>query len=291
MNKNLRKFMSFFGWVENQDKIDWQKWRDEQKRKLEMGEEIEPPWIFAPNSDPTVIWISWRHGNYWLNEIWQPFWKKLNNKEKKEYFERWHPPDDGWYENVVVYWDEGISDISERYKEQERKFVDGEAIEPPWVVFPLSSPNYGWDQGFGETWKLRIWLPFWKRLSRTQQGEYLENWQPPTDDWRKTLTIFWIDKLRKTERWHNKQLESERWHGEVEIPWGAFPNNSAIYEWEEGEREKWLQRVWLPYWDKLSDEKQDKYLEHKTSADSEWIDILKNHQIRNLEKIKNLKQS
>lgn len=264
-------------------------WKAEQHRKLEAGEEIEPPWIVFPNSDPTVLWISWRYGNSWLNDIWQPFWGRLNDKQKKEYFEKWQPPDDGWYENITVYWSEGISVKSDWFNEQKSKLKKGEEIEPPWVVFPLSSPKYGWDQGYGESWKLQIWLPFWKKLNENKQKEYLKKWQPPSDEWYKTLTVQWIDKLRKSERWHNKQLEAVQWHGEVEIPWQAFPNNSSIYQWKEAEKEKWLKSIWMPFWNQMSGESQNEYLEHKNPPDNEWVETLEKYKIKNLDKIKEIK--
>ena len=290
MNKNLRNFLAFFGWTESHADTKWQEWHNEQKRKLETGEDIDPPWIAFPNSDPAVLWVSWRYGNSWLNNIWQPFWDRLSDAEKKEYFEKWQPPDDGWYENITVYWDEGISVKSEWLKEQERKFAAGEEIKPPWIAFPLSSPNFGWDQGYGESWKLEIWLPFWKRLNDAKQKEYLEKWQPPTEDWYQTLTIAWVKKLRKSERWHKKQSEEERWHGEIILPWRAFPNNPSVYEWEESEKENWLKEIWIPFWSKMSGEAQDKYLEYQSPPDDEWLRTLRKYEIRNLEKFTEMKE-
>jgi hypothetical protein len=104
MNKNLRKFMSFFGLVENQDKIDWLEWQNEQKRKLETGEEIEPPWVFAPNTEP---WSGeWRQGSgeHWLLEIWLPFWHRLNERERENYLKKWQPPAEEWNEYLTVHW-------------------------------------------------------------------------------------------------------------------------------------------------------------------------------------------
>ena len=148
----------------------------------------------------------------------------------------------------------------------------------------MSSPDYGWDQGYGEGWKLKIWLPFWKGLSEAKQTEYLEKWQPPTEEWYKTLTIAWVNKLKKSERWHKKQLEEESWHGEIAIPWQAFPNNPSVYEWEESEKEKWLKKIWIPFWSKMSGEAQDKYLEYKSPPDDEWLRALTKYKIRNLKK-------
>ncbi len=104
MNKYLRNFLVFLGWVESQDKIDWEIWNDEQKRKLEAGEEFEPPWVFAPNSEP---WSGgWRQGNgeYWLHEIWLPFWQKLNKEERNMYLKKWQAPTQEWNEYLTVHW-------------------------------------------------------------------------------------------------------------------------------------------------------------------------------------------
>jgi hypothetical protein len=102
MNKNLRKFMSFFGLVENQDKIDWLEWQNEQKRKLEAGEEIEPPWIVFPNSEP----FGWNQGHqeYWRTNVWEPFWDKLSEKERGEYLNNYKPPNENW-KNFTKFWD------------------------------------------------------------------------------------------------------------------------------------------------------------------------------------------
>jgi hypothetical protein len=290
MNKNLRKFMSFFGLVESQDKIEWEKRDIEQRQKLQEGEEFEPPWIIAPNAEPWSV--EWRQGGeYWMDEFWQPFWKKLPNDEKRKYLEKWLPPEN-WYSRLVcgdrIY--ESMGEF-EWFKTQQRKLESGEEIEPPWVAFPCSYASFGWDSNETEQWKLEVWIPFWKKLSQSEKDGYLENWQPPNEEWLKLITVDWSGKLKKPDYWHENQKKDSEWNDYVTVPWRVFPNNSAIYEWEEGEREKWLQFVWLPYWNKLSDEKQDKYLEHIPSVDSEWIEILKNHKVRNLEKIKTMKHS
>ena len=65
MNESLRKIMSFFGLVASQDDIEGQKWNNEQERKLESGEEIEPPWArFNPEMSPWEL----RHES-WLVDI------------------------------------------------------------------------------------------------------------------------------------------------------------------------------------------------------------------------------
>jgi hypothetical protein len=81
-----------------------------------------------------------------------------------------------------------------------RKFGAGEEIEPPWVAFPNNSPVFGWNQGFQESWKTNIWLPFWRSLSAEKQKEYLEKWRPPNDDWRETLTIYRVGNFSQKRK-------------------------------------------------------------------------------------------
>jgi hypothetical protein len=90
--------------------------------------------------------------------------------------------------------------MEEWYKSQMLKFGAGEEIEPPWVAFPNNSPVFGWNQGFQESWKINIWLPFWQGLSAEKQAEYLEKWRPPSDDWRETLTIYWVGNFSRERK-------------------------------------------------------------------------------------------
>lgn len=74
MNKPLRNFLAFFGLVESQAEIEWREWYAAQKGRVEAGEEIEPPWVFSHSADP---WSGhWRQGDgeFWIIEIWRPFW-------------------------------------------------------------------------------------------------------------------------------------------------------------------------------------------------------------------------
>ena len=76
----------------------------EQKRKLEAGEELEPPWVTFADRDPVTLWIGWRYGNHWLDTIWKPFWHSMDEGQRKAYLQKWKPPSGDSYENVVVYW-------------------------------------------------------------------------------------------------------------------------------------------------------------------------------------------
>ncbi len=276
--------MAFFGLVESQDNVEWQKWDDEQKRKLEAGEEIEPPWTVFPNSEPQ----GWNQGyqEEWMSKVWKPFWKGKSLSEKRKYLNQWNPPDDNWYEYLTLYWTVGMRKIQQWQIEQKCSLEAGEEIEPPWVALPLSFPNYGWDQGYYERWKLDIWLPFWKKLNKLEQKDYLEKWETD-EEWQRTLTIDWENKLKKSERWHIQQTESKFREDEVSLPWQAFPENPLVYEWNEEKKVEWLKDIWLPFWNKLSQEKQDKYLEFKQPADDKWIETLAKYEVKNFDKLKN----
>ncbi len=104
MNVSARKILAFFGLAETQEDIEWRKWDEEQKRKLKSGEEIEPPWIFAPDTEP---WSGeWRQGGgeYWLLETWFPFWQTLEAEQRDDYLKRWQPPTEEWREYLTVHW-------------------------------------------------------------------------------------------------------------------------------------------------------------------------------------------
>lgn len=289
MNKHLRNFFAFFGWAESQSEIEWQKWNDEQFRKLEAGEQIKPPWVFSPNTEP---WSgAWRQGTgeYWMHEFWNPFWRKLSSDEKRKYLEKWQVPED-WYEQLVI----GERDYQPSgqlnwFKDQKTKLKAGEEIEPPWIAFPYSYASFGWNSGTTEHWKLEVWLPFWKKLSQADKEKYLEKWQPPNEEWLKLITVDWNGKLKKADYWYENQKKDCKWNNYVQVPWTAFPNNPTVYEWEEGEREKWLINIWLPFWNEMSEKSQNEYLEYKNPPDTEWLEILEKYKVKNLNKLKEIK--
>lgn len=52
---------------------------------------------------------------------------------------------------------------------------------PPWLKYPNTETFWGgWRQGNSEFWLLKIWLPFWERLSSSERLAYLEKYPPPT---------------------------------------------------------------------------------------------------------------
>lgn len=65
-------------------------------------------------------------------------------------------------------------------------------LPPPWKQYPNSEPTWGgWRQGISEEWLHSVWLPFWRGLSQEQTEEYLQDYPPPTEEWRLYLTQFW----------------------------------------------------------------------------------------------------
>ena len=100
-------------------------------------------------------------------------------------------------ENLRLIDEEGVAEWNQWYAEQLRKLEAGEEIEPPWIAFPASLAWVGWNQGRPEAWKLNVWLPFWQKLSKEEKDAYLQRWQPPSEDWRESLTIYWVGHLSK----------------------------------------------------------------------------------------------
>lgn len=74
-------------------------YRQEQLRKLEVGEDIDPPWV-TYNSEMSPWEL--RH-EYWLVEVWLPFWRKMSEQEREVYKEKWKMPDE-WYLVVSRFW-------------------------------------------------------------------------------------------------------------------------------------------------------------------------------------------
>lgn len=100
----LEKIKRPFGIVESSERqkdVHWQTWFDEQLRKLDADEEIEPPWIAFPNSLP----LGWNQGyqQEWKNNVWLLFWRRMNEEKQENYFNRWQPSEE-WRETLTIYW-------------------------------------------------------------------------------------------------------------------------------------------------------------------------------------------
>jgi hypothetical protein len=75
------------------------KWWAAQRKALQDGEEIEPPWItFADNFDVIDLgpmWSGWRQGRGegWIKTIWYPFWCALEADLRRDYLDKWDAPE------------------------------------------------------------------------------------------------------------------------------------------------------------------------------------------------------
>lgn len=68
-----------------------------ETRKLNQIGDVFPPWQAFPKYDS--LSGGWRQGNgeYWLLNIWLPYWKQLSEQEKQNYLNKWDAPED-WKE-------------------------------------------------------------------------------------------------------------------------------------------------------------------------------------------------
>jgi len=66
--------------------------------------DISPPWVEYPDNEPA--WGGWRQGvsEAWLLDVWLPFWKKLDAKDRDAYLQQWPPPDDEWHLYITEFW-------------------------------------------------------------------------------------------------------------------------------------------------------------------------------------------
>jgi len=102
------RVFSWFRWLrdalerisEPREYKEYYKWWAAQVHALESGEEIEPPWVVNPHSEP---WSpSWQQGSIeaWKDSIWRPFWKRLSEEERVAYVNKWKAPAD-WREYLL----------------------------------------------------------------------------------------------------------------------------------------------------------------------------------------------
>jgi hypothetical protein len=234
----------------------------EQLRKLEAGEEIEPPWGSGDGIFYLPTWSgSWRSGpGEWQRNIWQSFWEKLNDEQKREYLEKYKAPPEDWYQNLALARTVGERDTREWLNEQKDKVKAGEEIAPPWVTFPISLAEVGWDDLWLEEWKLEVWIPFWEQLSETERKAYLEKWPAPSKEWEENITEHWVGKIRKSETWFERQKAlSEIKRGyymySIPVPWLAFPKiHAEETQWDKDIIERWRKEFWAPYRKSVTEE-------------------------------------
>lgn len=87
-------------WPWQQKSSEWERWLTTQLDTLNRGEEIIPPWMAFPDSEPW--WGGWRRGNAegWLIPVWLPFWRTFDNKAKANYVKKWDASTD-WREYLL----------------------------------------------------------------------------------------------------------------------------------------------------------------------------------------------
>ena len=76
---------------------------DRVRRHL-PDKEPKPPWIAYPGTAP--FRGGWRQGfsEWWIRDVWFPFWKHLTPDEKDAYLTRYPAPDDDWLLYLTHYW-------------------------------------------------------------------------------------------------------------------------------------------------------------------------------------------
>jgi hypothetical protein len=69
--------------------------------KLNQVGEVFPPWQAFPGYDSFSG--GWRQGNgeYWMLNVWLPYWKQLSEAEKNNYINKWNAPAD-WKEKWQI---------------------------------------------------------------------------------------------------------------------------------------------------------------------------------------------
>jgi hypothetical protein len=100
--QRLRKAFERTGLVEDKKARTIERWYAEQERKLVAGEEIEPPWIAFPASNPIHGWNQ-GYEEAWKLDVWSPFWRRLSVEEKNAYLDKWRPPNEDWRETLMIY--------------------------------------------------------------------------------------------------------------------------------------------------------------------------------------------
>ncbi len=288
-------------------------YQQEELRKLKAGQDIDPPWKGSPSWNNPARFV---HDPF-RDQIWNTFWDGLNDEGKREYIKRHEPSPEDWYQLYVKARtlenepDEEFTNEDEKSQEsilahynlsgrkedrwlfkQKKRLEADEELEPPWIKFPISLPNVGWDDYFLEKWKLEVWIPFWEKLSEEERKAYLKKWQPPNSEWRDNITRKWVGKIKKTEDWFERQKlflknQKDSYSEPILFPLFVFQEIPAEQTfWDEDFIDRWMQEIWLPYWNNLSDEEQDGHLKYIQLPNDKQFQVLANYKIKNLDKFK-----
>jgi hypothetical protein len=92
-----------------------------------------------------------------------------------------------------------------------------------------------------------------------------------------------------SEHWDQWYLEQQRKlesSEEIEPPWVAFPHSDALSGWSQGQTGEWKLNVWMPFWTKMNEAEQARYLERWQPPNQDWHDSLTIYWIGNTSKLK-----
>jgi hypothetical protein len=124
-NKLLRKLAKskFIEWKpdyftedEKENENRYLVWKSEQSEKLKTGEDIEPPWFIYDHTMSEGIYnltlSPWemRH-DYWLIEVWLPFWRELHEEKRQVYKTKFNMLDE-WLEVATIWANNKTNEIS-----------------------------------------------------------------------------------------------------------------------------------------------------------------------------------
>ena len=68
------------------------------------SESPPPPWIKYPGKAP--YWGGWRQGEseFWLLNVWLPFWRDVTENERQAFLKKEPPPNDEWRDYITQRW-------------------------------------------------------------------------------------------------------------------------------------------------------------------------------------------
>ncbi len=271
----------------------------EEYRQAAAGEERKPLWGNSGGELYLPSWSGvWKHGGD-DQRIWYLFWDNINDQQKREYLVKHQAPPEDWYQKLIIERTLGTKEKWKWLNEQKERVKNGAQLEPPWITFPISLSDVGWDDYFLESWKLNVWIPFWDKLNEEERTLYLAKFPPPDKEWKDNITIRWTGKIRKTAEWFARQrffLENQTDHFDcvlrILFPWEAFPTITAKETtWDAEFTNKWLAEIWLPFWNSMNNEEQDEILVFQNLPENEWLEILARYEVKNFHKLKELKSN
>ena len=135
------------------------------------------------------------------------------------------------------------------------------APEPPWKRYPGKEPWWGgFRQGDSEAWYVNVFLSFWMALQATDRAQYLARWPAPSAEWSECL-----------QQHATKPTADEPFAESPVPPWIRFPQHGPRSPfWRFGERKRWWQGTFRPFWAQLSAAERSAYLELWNPPSAAW---------------------